>query len=220
MIICWINQPAWESHHQRLDVCVSEWACKSTDCNTCMFPCPLCKCVQVWPHLRLHSFRGGVRRIKERVFAYAACCLQRGSSQRKISEVDKEKEDKSVIVGSVGERACVNWGVGENWQRKSWGWFPVGIKALRSLHAYSLKMGEENNTQGTGAMLRNQKEKEVCISETVLRIQNVSNSNSAQRKISPASQRENNLLRNDGLLNAYIAVNSLLWDRAFIDWFL
>lgn len=93
---------------------MSEGACKSTDCNTCMFPCPRCKCVQVCPHLRLHSFRGGVSGIKERVFAYAACCLQRGSSQKKMSEVDKENEDKSFIVGLVGEKARLNWGVGEN----------------------------------------------------------------------------------------------------------
>lgn len=70
--------------------------------------------MKVWPHLRLHSFWGGVSRIKERVFAYAACRLQRGSSQKKISEVDKENEDKSFIVGLVGERARLNWGVGEN----------------------------------------------------------------------------------------------------------
>lgn len=78
------------------------------------FQCPLGKCAQVCPHLRLHSFRGGVSGIKERVFAYAACCLQRGSSQKKISEVDKENEDKSFIVGLVGEKARLNWGVGEN----------------------------------------------------------------------------------------------------------
>lgn len=72
-----------------------------------------CKCVQVWPHLRLYLFRGGGS-TNERVFAYAAWCLQRGSSQKKISEVDKGNEDKSFIVGLVGERARLNWGVGEN----------------------------------------------------------------------------------------------------------
>ena len=33
---------------------------------------------------------------------------------KKISALDKEMEDKSCIVGLVGERGCLNWGVGEN----------------------------------------------------------------------------------------------------------
>lgn len=91
-----------------------------------------------------------------------------------MSEVDKENEDKSFIVGLVGERACLNWGVGENWQRKISGWFPVGIKALRSLHAYSLKMGKKNNTQSSGGFFTGH-EKEVCFSETLPEISAVRN---------------------------------------------
>lgn len=34
--------------------------------------------------------------------------------KKKMSEVDKENEHKSFIVGLVGERDCLNWGVGEN----------------------------------------------------------------------------------------------------------
>lgn len=70
------------------------------------------------PHLGLHSFReGGVSRIKECVYLHSrhAVC-RRGSSpkKKKMSEVNKENEDKSFIVGLVGERACLNRGVGEN----------------------------------------------------------------------------------------------------------
>lgn len=60
------------------------------------------------------AFIQGRGLVHERVFAFAACRLQRGSSHKKISDVDKENEDKSVIVSSVGERACLNWGEGEN----------------------------------------------------------------------------------------------------------
>lgn len=80
--------------------------------------------------------------------------------------MDKENEDKPFIVGLVGERARLKWGVGENWQRKSRGWFPVGIKALTSLHAYSFKMGEKNNMQGTEAYFR-AFQKQVCVSQTL-----------------------------------------------------
>lgn len=37
-----------------------------------------------------------------------------GAAKKKMSEVDKENEDKSFIVGLVGEKDCLNWGVGEN----------------------------------------------------------------------------------------------------------
>lgn len=129
----------------------------------------LCKCVQVCPHLRLHSFRGGVSGIKERVFAYAACCLQEREQSKKDVRGGQRERGQILHCGlGVRKRARLNWGVGENWQRKSSAWFPVGIKALRSLHAYSLKMGEKNNMQSAGAdflFFLTRHEKEVCCSK-------------------------------------------------------
>lgn len=129
----------------------------------------LCKCVQVCPHLRLHSFRGGVSGIKERVFAYAACCLQEREQSKKDVRGGQRERGQILHCGlGVRKRARLNWGVGENWQRKSSAWFPVGIKALRSLHAYSLKMGEKNNMQSAGGdflFFLTRHEKEVCCSK-------------------------------------------------------
>ena len=131
----------------------------------------LCKCVQVCPHLRLHSFRGGVSGIKERIFAYAACCLQEREQSKKDVRGGQRERGQILHCGlGVRKRARLNWGVGENWQRKSSAWFPVGIKALRSLHAYSLKMGEKNNMQSAGAdffiyFFFTRHEKEVCFSK-------------------------------------------------------
>lgn len=43
-----------------------------------------------------------------------AVCREGAVKKKKISEVDKENEDKPFIVGLVGERARLKWGVGEN----------------------------------------------------------------------------------------------------------
>lgn len=53
----------------------------------------------------------------KRVCICIRCMLPAGEGavkKKKMSEVDKENEDKSFIVGLVGERARLNWGVGEN----------------------------------------------------------------------------------------------------------
>lgn len=99
---------------QRWSDSISEGVCKNLRLFYVHVSLPPAQ--NVCPHLRLHSFRGGNSRIKERVFAYAACCLREReqSKKKKMSEVDKENEDKSFIVGLVGEKDCLNWGVGEN----------------------------------------------------------------------------------------------------------
>lgn len=61
------------------------------------------------------AFIQGRGLTNKRVYICIRCMLSAEREQsKKISEVDKENEDKSFIVGLVGERACLNWGVGEN----------------------------------------------------------------------------------------------------------
>lgn len=91
---------------------MSERACKSTDCNMCVFPCLLCKCVQVCPHLRLHSFRGGVSGIKECVFAYAACCLQEREQSKKDVRGGQREPGQILHCGVGGRKALSELGSG------------------------------------------------------------------------------------------------------------
>lgn len=111
------------------------------------FAAPSAKCVSSFKV----AFIQGRELPNERTCICICCMLSAGEGavKKKMSEVDKENEDKSFIVGLVGEKDRLNWGVGENWQRKISGWFPVGIKALGSLHGWSLKMGERNNMQSS-----------------------------------------------------------------------
>lgn len=60
----------------------------------------------VYPHLRLHSFRGGVWWIKECVFAYAACCLQ-------------EREQS--------KKRCQRWTKRTRTNPSLWGWWEKGL---------------------------------------------------------------------------------------------
>lgn len=78
----------------------------------CMFPCPLCKCVSSFKV----AFIQGRGLTNKRVCICILCMLSAGEGavKKKMSEVNKENEDKSFIVGLVGERACLNRGVGEN----------------------------------------------------------------------------------------------------------
>lgn len=107
---------------------MSEWACKSTDVHV---PCPLCERAQVWPHLRLHSFRGGVSRIKELLFAYAACCLQRGSSQKKDIRGGQRERGQILHCGVGGRKGSSELGSGWKLTEKEFGLVPCRDKSLK-----------------------------------------------------------------------------------------
>lgn len=99
---------------------------------------PFCKCV--CPHLRLHSSRGGVRWIKARVFAYAACCLKEREQSKKDVRGGQRERGQILHCGVGGRKGSSELGSGWKLTEKDFRLVPCGDKSPK--HAYSLKMGE------------------------------------------------------------------------------
>lgn len=85
----------------------------------------------VCPHLRLHSFRGGNFGIKERVFAYAACCLQEREQSKKKDVRGGQRERGQILHCGVGGRKGLSE-LGSGWKltEKDFRLVPRGDKSL------------------------------------------------------------------------------------------
>lgn len=88
---------------------------------------PFCKCV--CPHLRLHSFRGGVRWIKERVFAYAACCLKEREQSKKDVRGGQREGGQILHCGVGGRKGSSELGSGWKLTEKDFRLVPCGDKS-------------------------------------------------------------------------------------------
>lgn len=105
----------------------------------------------VCPHLRLHSFRGGNSRIKEHVFAYAACCLQEREQSKKKDVRGGQRERAQILHCGVGGRKGLSE-LGSGWKltEKDFRLVPCGDKSL----GISPWMQPENGREEQHAELR------------------------------------------------------------------
>lgn len=83
----------------------------------------------VCPHLRLHSFGGGVWRIKECVFAYAACCLQEREQSKKDVRGGQRERGQILHCGVGGRKGLSELGSGWKLTEKDFRLVPCGDKS-------------------------------------------------------------------------------------------
>lgn len=131
--------------------CVSERACKTPSANVC-------------PHLRLHSFRGGVSRIKECVFAYAACCLQEREQSKKDVRGGQRERGQILHCGVGGRKGSSELGSGWKLTEKDFRLVPCGDKSLKIPPCIQPENGrEEQHAELRGLFLLGMKRKFVFL---------------------------------------------------------
>lgn len=145
---------------------------KNTKCYACAFPCRAF--ASVCPHLRLHSFRGGVRRIKERVFAYAACCLKEREQSKKDVRGGQRERGQILHCGVGGRKGSSELGSGWKLTEKDFRLVPCGDKSPKIPPCIQPENGRDETTcRAQGAFFSlfclffffTRLEKEVCFSE-------------------------------------------------------
>lgn len=131
--------------------------------------------MQVCPHLRLHSFRGGVSGIKECVFAYAACCLQEREQSKKDVRGGQREPGQILHCGVGGRKALSELGSGWKLTEKEFGLVPRGDKSLKIPPCIQPENGRVEQHAEHRGLFFTCHEKEVCFSETLLTVSNVQN---------------------------------------------
>lgn len=117
---------------------------KTTKCYACAFPCRAF--ASVCPHLRLHSFRGGVRRIKERVFAYAACCLKEREQSKKDVRGGQRERGQILHCGVGGRKGSSELGSGWKLTEKDFRLVPCGDKSPKIPPCIQPENGRDETT--------------------------------------------------------------------------
>lgn len=149
---------------------VSERPCKSTDCNMCMFPCPLCKRVQVCPHLRLHSPRN------KRAHICIRCMLSAEREQSKKDIRGGQRERGQILHCGVGGRKALSE-LGSGWKltEKEFGLVPCGDKSLKIPPMHTAWKWERRTTRRAQGPILTGHERKVCFYETLPTISDVQN---------------------------------------------
>lgn len=102
------------------------------------------KCV--CPHLRLHSSRGGVRWIKERVFAYAACCLKEREQSKKDVRGGQRERGQILHCGVGGRKGSSELGSGWKLTEKDFRLVPCGDKSPKIPACIQPENGRDETT--------------------------------------------------------------------------
>lgn len=106
----------------------------------------------VYPHLRLHSFRGGVWWIKERVFAYAACCLQEREQSKKDVRGGQRERGQILHCGVGGRKGLSELGSGWKLTEKDFWLVPCGDKSLKIPPCIQPENGREEQHAELGGL--------------------------------------------------------------------